>query len=286
MTDLESTPPQDQLNILRSMLTQTYGEIEEKASTMIREGKTVDNPILTRVAPDTRYSMAALVMVNGIADTFLGHATSALQEAVPGMRVTPDGFRHILLRDVTFNPQGRTNARIDAEAVQRYYNAIRKAFEEPSGSIQLELVKILPAIDKEQNSVSIVGAFLPTDIRIVNARTKVHKAIEEAGLPLTSRLGEVRVLFSTLGRLPHPPQRQGERIPLLEKLQEINSHLTPNLISTINRIDMLSTTPISYVWADKHVYMNPPISLTTPNDPIKVSFITARHKLALDKKGD
>lgn len=284
MTDPESTPPQDQLNVLRSTLTQTYREIEEKALGMIREGKTVDNLILTRAVPDTRYSVAALVMVNGTADTFLGHATLALQETMPEMRVTPDGFRHILLREVTFNSQGRINAHIDAEAVRRYYNAIRKAFEEPQGPIQLELVRILPAIDKEQDSVSVVGAFLPTDIRIVDARAKVHKAIEEAGLPLISRLGDVRVLFSTLGRLPHPPQRQGDQIPLLEKLQEINSHLTPDLISTINRIDMLSTTPISYMWVDKHVYMNPPISLVSPNNPIQAQFITARNKLILDKK--
>jgi len=284
MNDPESTP-QDQLSILRSSLKSTYQEIEKKAVGMIQEGTIVDNPILANTNPDTRYSIAAIVMVNETADTFLGRATSALQEVESEMMVTPSGFRHILLREVIFNPQGRNRVDTDAAAVRRYYNTIREAFEKPQGLIQLELVRLLPAIDKEQNSISVVGAFLPTDMKFVDARVKVHSAIEETGLPLTSRLGNVRVLFSTLGRLPHPPQQQGDNIPLLDILQEINSQITPDITSNVSRIDMLSTTLISYIWTNKHVYMDPPISLTTTNVPVQARFITAKNKLILDKNG-
>ncbi len=282
MPSIESTPSDIPIEAIRSNLMGNYGEIEERARSLIGSGQTADNPILTGQIHDVRYSMAAIVPITGEADRFLGEATSQLLVAEPDMRITPDGFRHMILRDMSFNPTGRMDAHIDAEAVRRYYSTLRSALGAPQGTTELELVRVLPAIDKEQNSVSVVGAFLPKDKELFALRALVYGVLEDAGLSTSSRLGEVKVLFSTLGRLPHQPIKTEHGIPLLDTLDEINEGLKSGITSTIDRVDVISSTPISFIWTDKFVYMDPPISLTESNQPVTPRFITAKHRHALD----
>lgn len=260
-------------------LKEIYEEIESRAITLIKEEKAVDNPILTKEKEDSRYSIAVILRTGAEADAFLKTASKELQETEPDIQFVPDGFRHINLREVTFNPKGRLAARIDEKVVKEYYRAVREEFSEPGEPIQLRLMRILPAIDKEQDSVSIVGAFLPLNARIIDVRAKINHAIEHAGLPLAGRLGDIQVLFSTLGRMIHPPKRNGTKVRILDLITEINSSIPLNCETVINEVDVISTTKLSYVNVAKHVFIWPPISLIGKQSQDSVRFLKPRQRL-------
>lgn len=278
----ETLRSEQELYDLRQKLSTTYSEIETRARNILQQGKVEDNPILTREKQETRYAIATCGLLNGPADSFLETVSSELAKVEPEIRLTPSGFRHIAFREVLFDERGRKGAGIDAMAARQYYKALKRGFSTPRKPVQLELVKVLPSIDREQKSISVVGAFLPVgDTQVLDVRSTISKSIEESGLPLSGRLGEIKVLFSTLGRLPHKPKEEGETIPLLAAIDTANSALPASCTTTINTIDIVSSTPISYMWVDKHVYMIPPISLVKPNVGEGPHFVTASHRKML-----
>jgi len=284
MTSLETGIQSESFESVRSRLTDNYREIEERAKTTILEERTVSNPLFTGEREDERYSVATIGLISGPADAFFDSAKSTIEKVEPGIQWVPDGFRHITLREFNFNPLGRKAAYIDATAVRKYYEALRKRFAQPQKPIRLELMKIIPTIDREQNSVAFVGAFLPkTDTEIIDIRRQMNDAIEETGLSSASRLGEIRVLFSTLGRFPHPPQKHGDNVPFLSTLEEINQKLPKGCDAIINNIDLLSSTPGRYIEVDRHVYLIPPISLIKENPSGETHFVKPAHRKMLDR---
>lgn len=262
-------------------LVETYREIESRAITVIEGEKAVDNPILIKEKGDSRHSIAVIARTNGEADAFLGKVSKELREVEPDIRLVPDGFRHINLREVSFNPKGRLTAQIDTEVVKKYYRAVKEQFSQSGEPIKLRLVRVLPAIDKEQNSVSVVGAFLPLNVRIIDVRSRINQAVEHAGLPLAGRLGDIQVIFSTIGRLPYPPKRDGNKIPLLDLIREINNSIPPNCETVINEVDIISTTKISYFDVAKHVFVWPPISLVGEQSQDPVRYLRAKERLKM-----
>ncbi|MBI4079400.1 MAG: hypothetical protein HY429_03835 [Candidatus Levybacteria bacterium] len=283
MATQEFLTQHNQLTLLRERLANTYEEIEARAVSMIRQGEVVDNPILTGEKQDTRYALATIAMITGRADMFCSQATAAVQQVEPDMRVVPDGFRHVTLQ-LNFSRQGRRSILVDAKVARAYYEALRQQFSSSGKPIRLELLRVLPTIDQEQASVSVVGAFLPVDdMRIIEVRRQVRHAAEQSGLPLVGRLGEIRVIFSTLGRLPHPPRREGETAPLLDAIDHINGQIPKACDTVIEMVDILSTTRISYMGLDKHIFMEPSLSLVKPNRAVKPRFVSATQKNLLDK---
>lgn len=252
----------EQLLVLRDRFVVRYNEIEERARETLREGRVADNPILTGKKKDPRYSISAEGLIFGVADSFLQKATAQIKRVEPNARYMPDGFRHVTLREGIYHPEGRRAAGVSAEKARAYHRALQENLQSYD-PIRLELVKVMPTIDREQSSVAVVAAFLPKDdLTIVKVREDISAAIEKAGLPLGARLGQIKAIFVTLARFPHPPRREEERVPLLETLAKINSEIPPDCEAVIKSIYPISTTPISYIWADRHVFIWPPISLT------------------------
>lgn len=267
----------EHVHYIRDSFKERYAEIEKRAVDLIASGQTVDNPILTGAKKDTRYALATCVLLDGQVDQFLTEVTHQLQAIEPDRRSNSDGFRHIALRELMFNHVGRKAEKIPAEQVKYYYNLLQAEFAQGGTPIQLELVRLLPAIDREQPSVSLTAAFLPLEnLALLETRSKIKHALETSGYPLTARLGDIPVIFSTLCRFPHPPKRIGDAVVLLDFLQRINENMPPNLTATATALNVISTTQISYVWADKHIYLYPPIYLNQPNPTTTPRFLTPR----------
>lgn len=276
----ETVSPQDRISQVRNSLSTIYGEIEQKALSFIQSGNTADNPILIG-KKDERYSLVVCGFIHGQADHILRNAAVQLQKVEPDIRTIPDGFRHIALRELQFHPYGRRGLSLDAQTAKTYYEAVKKC--NIGDPMRLELIRIFPSIDKEQNSVSIVGAFVPIgNERAIEIRSEINHLVEQAGLPLKARIGNIQVFFSTIGRLPHPPEKEGNSIPLLAQLAGINADIPDHCETVIDSVNILSTTITSYISVEKHVYMDPPISLVQANEQTRVRFITARQRRRLE----
>ena len=270
------------LEVSRAILIDKYREIEEKAVRHIRAGDTEDNYLLTGEKEDNRYSITAISLISGPADAFINSVVvPSVENADASVQWVPNGFRHITLRDLNFNKDGRRATNIDAIAARRYFEAVRKSFEKPYGSAKVELVKIIPTIDKDQNSVSIVAAFLPIDTKIVDIRQKLGKSVKDAGLLQEGREGG-DIIFSTLGRFPHHPLGKGDSVPLLEALNRINEQISSKCYATINDVDLLSTAPGKWISVERHVYLIPPISLVQENPPAQTHFVRPAHRRMLN----
>lgn len=269
----ESTPLEQQLYTLRESLTATYEKIEEKALGIIRSEQAVENPVLTGKKKDTRYAIAVIGRLSGEGDKFLGTATLAIRKVEPELNFLPEGFRHITLREAIFTEQGRRSAGINALRAAEYYKALRVGFHQAGEPIKLEIVKLLPTIDREQNSVSVVAALLPKNLAIIDVRQRVNQAIENANLLLAGRLGDIKVIFSNLGRLPHPPRIHEGTYPLLDTIAQLNTQIPNRPKVLIYVLDVISTTPLSYPDNSKHVYLAPPISLVTANEEVDPRFL-------------
>lgn len=266
------------LEVFRTQLKDNYKEIEERATGIIKAGETVDNPTLVGDEADKRYSISTVGFVTGTGEEFLNTAIINLQ-ASEVLTTVPPGFLHVTFRELIFSPAGRRGKGIDAITARAYYQALRKQFEDPGEQINFELYRVFPTIDKEQNSVAIVGAFLPLDTGVIQIRRQINEAVENNGLALGGRLGDIRVLFTTLGRLPHPPQRADDNsFPLFSTLAEINRQIPPGLKTEIRDIQVLSTTPGSYADTRRHIYLMPPISLVQGNPLVEAKFVRAAQR--------
>lgn len=278
----ELRPVSYELNAVRRDLSKRYQEIEDRATEVIAGGKAVSNPLLTGELKDTRYSLAVVGFLKGSVDVLLGDVSKKMQAVEPTIRFTTEGFRHITLGEVYFNPAGRRSSHIDAESARKYYDALLERFTTQKSSVAVELFRVFPAIDREQPSVSVVAAFLPQkDLGIYRLREKIAQAIQEKGLPFSGRLGMIPVIFSTIGRFLNPPQLERGGFPVLDVLREINNKLPSDKTVEIGQIDLLSTTTISYMWTDKHVYISPSISLTGSTEKTSPRFIIARKRRQL-----
>lgn len=269
----ELTPPEQQLYALRESLAATYGKIEERALGIVRSGEAAENPVLTGEKKDTRYSISVIGRLSGEGDEFLEKATLAIREVEPELNFLPKGFRHVTLREVIFADSGRRSASVNASRAKEYYRALRVGFHQAGKPIELEIVKLLPTIDREQNSVSVVAALLPKNLVIADVRQRVSQSIEDAKLPLVARLGDIKVIFVNLGRLPYPPRMCEETFPLLDALAQLNVQTPDRPEVVIDALDVISTTPISYPNVSKHVYLNPPISLVSTNEQVIPVFV-------------
>ena len=280
----ELKPVSQEVRVLRNTLLQRYDEIEGKAITAIQEGRVVSNPLLTGEKKDTRYALSVVGFLGGSVDAYLKDAAYKLQTAEPNIRVTQEGFRHVTFGEVYFNSEGRKKSPITAETARQYYNAISEKFIEEQNPVSIELFRIFPTLDREQSSLSVVAAFLPKgDLEIYRLREKITQAIEDKGLPFVGRLGTIPVIFATLGRFPYPPKSIQGYDPFLDELSEINRSLPKDKTFEISKIDLLSTTDISYMWTDKHVYMSPSISLKGNAQKENPRFITARKRKNLNE---
>lgn len=270
----------EDLEVLQDRLKSGYQEREERATQIIQTGQAVDNPLLTGVKVDDRYSITSLGFLSGTAIDFLQEVQTQLQAVEPEIQFVPKGFNHISLQDLEFNQVGRKVKGIDAAAVRAYYQAVRNSLTHPNGSIDLQLFRIIPVIDRPQNSVSVVAAFLPKeDAKLSEVRKQIYEAIIRAGFASIERpggSGGYDVIFSTLGRFPHPPRVNGGSVPFLSKLAEVNEQIPTDCSTSIDTIDVVSTRPGTWADVSKHVYLTP-ISLVHENLPSEGNFLRPAH---------
>ncbi len=257
-------------------LVSTHNQIAETAIQTISADAVEDNPFLLG-EKDPRYSLYACGFISGPADRYLGEMTQYIQTLEPTMRPIPDGFRHITFGELRFDLNGRKPAGVNAQTAAQYYKILQKEFANPDlPPIELELERIMTTRDKEQNSLSIVAAFVPkNDFALATARERIINATQRAQLPLNARLGKLSLMLCTLGRFPHPPEKVGDTVPLLDEVQKINSDLPKGCDAHILALAIGSTTPNHYPWVDRHAYLIPPIALDTENNPRSPTVIRA-----------
>lgn len=95
---------------------------------------------------------------------------------------------------------------------------------------------------------------------------------------MTGRLGDIQVAHATLARFPIPPQRNEKGAPLFDIISEINNSIPSNCETVIDKIDIISTTRMSYVWTEKHVYISPPVSLTGNQSHDQIRFLKPKQR--------
>ncbi len=252
----------------RSRLVSAHNGIAETAIETIRADAVDGNPFLLG-EEDPRYSLYACGFISGAADRYLGEMTQRMQAREPTMRPIPDGFRHITFGELRFDLNGRKPAGVNAQTAADYYKVLQEDFLNPGvPSIDLVLDRIMITRDKEQNSLSIVAAFVPkNNLALAAVRERIINATEGAHLPLTARLGPLSLMLCTLGRFPHPPEKIGDTVPLLDEVQKMNNDLPKGCNAQILALAIGSTTPGHYPWVDRHAYLIPPIALDAENNP-------------------
>lgn len=247
------------------------------------------NPILTGQLPDTRYSLAAQGYINGSdAGKFLGRMIDQLEEAEPTISFVPKNFLHLTLGEVAYNPNGRKSSVITAGTAKQYYQALNNRLPRSDKPLRLKLHSIFPTLDlpiegTNKRSASIVSVFTTEgDEMIYQIRDGIRTSVQEEGLEFSARLGVIRVIFITLGRLTQPPFIREDYIPLLDSLQRVNEQIPNNCFAQIDNIDLISTTPVSYPYPWGHVFMDPKISLTEriPIDSNKIKLLSYKQRAA------
>lgn len=265
---------ENDLSRLQLELIQKYDGIEQRGITVISNGQAVENPILTGETKDPRYSISVIGRITDPLDSFLGEATKKIEEVEPNARYVPDGFRHITFREIIFDERGRREASVSSKTVSGYYQALRKE-NFHTGPVCLGLYKIIASIDREQPSVSIIAGLLPRDLNIVAVRERI------GSVAMSGRLGNIPLVYVTLARLPYPPKRDGDKVPLLDRIREINNSIPPNCETVIDSVDVISTTPISYVDVAKHVFIWPPVSLIGRQGRDPSRYLKAKERLQM-----
>ncbi|MBI2405356.1 hypothetical protein HYV22_04260 [Candidatus Gottesmanbacteria bacterium] len=261
---------------MRGQLVSAHNEIAKAARDIIRADATQDNPFLLG-KEDPRYSLYTCGFISGPADRYLGEITQRIQVLEPATWPIPDGFRHITFGEFRFDPNGRKTAGVNAQTAARYHEVLRGEFANPDiPPIALELERIMITQDKEQNSLSVVAAFVPTNnLALTTVRERITSATHRADLPLNARLGTLSLMLCTLGRFPHPPEKVGDTVPLLDEVQKINNELPKGCNAQILALAIGSTTPGHYPWVDRHAYLIPPLALDTENNPRNPKVIRA-----------
>src|SRR3989344_589084 len=261
---------------IRNQLVSAHDEIANTAIETMRADAVADNPFLLG-EKDPRYALYVCGFISGPADSYLGETTQRIQTLEPTMRPIPDGFRHITFGELRFDPNGRKTAGINAQTAADYYKVLQGEFASPDlPPIKLELERIMITRDKEQNSLSIVAAFLPKDnLALATVRERIINAIQRDHLPLNARLGTLSLMLCTLGRFPHPPEKIGDTVPLLDEVQKINNDLPKGCEAHILALAIGSTTPSNYPWVNHHAYLIPLIALGTENAPSTPTVIRA-----------
>ncbi len=241
----------------RQNLTTIYDEIHAQAVESIVSGGVVENPLFQN--KDPRYGVMTVGLIRGEINTFLQSVVKKLRRVEPAARLISEDFLHLTFREIVFNDEGRA---ITAQEAKEYYNAVRKNFVNKIEPINLELYKVILSLEREQPSVSVIASFLPVNnLAVYHVRKQVREAIPKEGLELTGKL-ESSLMHSTIARLPQAPQATEGRIKILDVVDEINRLISRPCKGNIDEIDMVSTTPLSYVWTDKHVFFWPPIALS------------------------
>ncbi len=258
-------------------LLKRYRDIASGATATIEAGQVTGNPLLRGLIPDTRYSISAQGYIQGSpASRFLKDAITDLRGVEPTIKFVDETFLHLTLQEAIYSPFGRVLSGVTAKRATEYYCALRQNLPDYPDPISLKLDRVFPTLDAplpgfDKNSVSVVAALLTeNDDAIFKIRDEIAASIQQADLPFAARLGTIKVIFVTLGRLTNPPTDAGK--PLLETLDDINKNIPQDCHALIDSIDLISTTKISYPYPFGHVFMSPPISLNAAmrsNGPMK-----------------
>lgn len=273
-----NNPHQEDLSFLYQSLIQRYQDIEARGIQVIKDGLVVENMGIKGKTEDSRYSIAAIGRINGSFGVFLSQSIEKIREVEPDIHFVPNGFRHITFREIAFSENGRKGASIDSKRVLDYYRALREGNFQ-NLPVNLELYRIIASIDKEQNSVSIIACLLPKDSNIVNVRNQINSSISKVSLPFIGRLGNIKLAYVTLARLPNPPKREENNVPLLDIIEKINNSIPEDCQTEIKNIDVISTTKISYVDVSKHIYIWPPVSLTGSQIQDRTCYLRPKQRL-------
>lgn len=229
-------------------LRDLYGKIETTAVGVIKSGKAVGNPFIKAGIKDTRYCISADAPIDAspIA-SFLAHAANQIAAIEPSFKAIPKELLHLTLTEMTHGESGRKGLGVKAAQAKGYYEALVSNYPS-SKPIRLELLRIMPTPDAPPNP---------------NSPEERSIAVVDAGLDFIERpgIGFLKVIFVTLGRFAEAPKREGETIPLLDKLGEINKNIPPDPKIIIDGIVVDSSTPINYFEPRGYTFLWPPIPL-------------------------
>lgn len=256
-----------ELEQTRNRLNLAYAEIAGKAYGTMAVGAAEGNPFLLG-ENDPRFSLYTCGLIIGNADRYLGEATRRVLRLDPSMRTIPDGFRHITLGELYFDENGRPDS-INARSASQYFKALQAEFTGLGEQIELELRQVILAPDKEQNSLTLVAAFLPkNNLNLFDVKERIKMAVKKTGLPLQTRLNNLSPILCTLGRLVYPVNDTNGFDSMLVELETINRNLPKNCIAKILSVVVGVTTPGNYFLTDRHAFLVPPIYLYSKNDPV------------------
>lgn len=246
-----------------------YTGIKDGAIEAIRQGKVMGNPILQE--KDKCYAISPDVpLVGSSVHPFLSDVIDRIKSLDPTAVCLDPSDLHISLGEVFFNPSGRRD-KLNSEQVREFYKAIRDGISDLD-PIRLSLFGIIPALDPSwdghsKRSISIVAAFLPDDNpaiyqladEIQNSAQKVRDQnhLEAKG----PRVGRRKVLLVSLARLMKEPEKKGEEIPILSLLDKVNRNISKGHNLTVEKVNIISTTPINYIMPKGYVTLDPPIFL-------------------------
>lgn len=260
------TSLRQRLSDLRSSLPGKYADIETQTVKAVRSGGTATNLILEEGNRDSRYSLATMGLLKGEAVLFLHQAVRRLLQVEPSMH-HEGAFIHLSIGDLIFNPEGRrattAGPRVDAEIVRKYYSSIRENIT-PGEPISLELVRVMPTLG-HHDSVDVIAAFLPVNNRALTIKDEINRAIRQAQSEGYTPMRPFNILHATLGRLPQQPTKDGDRIPLLDAIDEVNSMIPSKKTVFVDEIDITSARTAGFIWEHDRVFVSPPISLVKPN---------------------
>lgn len=256
-------------------LIKTYIQIEESARDAFQSGQVVGNPFLAGEAVDTRYSICAQGLINGSkASVFLQNSIDLLKAVEPTIEFVDPHSLHLTFQEVCYTPKGIRDYVKEAgsplknviDSLRLYHKAISNKL--PSyDPIRLRLLRVFPTLDapipnSDSRSASIVASFLTdSDPSIYRIRRDIGTAVTNSGLPFNSRLGAIKVIFFTLGRLRQSPTIEEEGLPILRAIDKVNEEIPSNCFASIENIDLISTTSVSYPYPYGHLYAWPPIAL-------------------------
>lgn len=250
-------------------LINIYSGMKDTAVEAIRNGMVMENPIINE--KDRRYGISPDVpLADSSVHTFLSEVLTKIKSLEPTAICVDPKDLHMSLGEVFFSPSGRQD-NLSSAQVRDFHQAIREGISD-FDPIRLSLFGIIPALDPpleghNKRSISIVAAFLPNDNFAIykladeiqdSARKVRNQNHLEAEGP---RVGRRKVLLVSLTRLMREPEKEGEEFPILSLLDKVNRNISKEHNLTVEKINIISTTPINYIMPKGYVTLDPPILL-------------------------
>lgn len=217
------------------------------------------------------------------AHELLVNAMNVVGSIQPGFIAQPKEFLHITLSEVAYHEEGRKFTQVNRQSAVEYHQALTNNLPDHPNPIGLVLHRIIPTLDPKVGdtaTASLVGAFLTGgDSSIYDIRSQIRQSVELNQLNYSARLGQIRVLFVTLGRFSETPMRTKSGVALLIALEELNSNIPANTPAEIRELQLISTAT-SYPLSNGHVFIDPAIDLSKPQRSEKlIRLLNPRQKL-------